>query len=946
MNLIRPSRFFGGSRFYTQQVLCYFSRLAVGVCFLVLVASAQQPCSIERIAGGGSIITGAGRPATQAEILDPADARVGPDGLLYIADRGQDVIWRVLGDETIELFAGTGASGASGDEGPATQALLDGPESLAFGPDGSLFVFSGGDFLIRRIDAGGVIHAHAGSGAAIGTGTQYEPGMTASQMPLGFGTRIAVGPSGEVYATLPGQNRVVRINSDGEVLPIAGGGADGKQAGSTGDGGPAADALLAGPADVAADSAGNLYIADQRNNRIRLIDTNGIIQSLDAAASLYQLQMVREVEVDAADVVYWIDQDAVRRLPAPGAPETYPLAVGNGFSLGPAGEVYSFSQGQVRRQSPGDAAPTHIAGVGWAAAFGNGGPALNARFVSPRGLAVGPGGEVFVVDDDSNRVRIVRMNGAIDAFAGTGTAGFSGDGGPASAAELHRPSDVTVGPNGDLFIADWLNSRIRRVDAGGMISTFAGNGLPGCVHDFDTNECGDGGPAVDGVVPRPIQIDAGPDGSLHILDSNSSRRVFGPGPRDWLRRISPEGILETAPFLSLDAGGNLAQARHLAAKLDGGSLAFADGPASLQDEKYIAADYAEPEASTSLVSNLNDYLSRPPNALSYGADGSLYAAVGAMLLRVSPDGNVNTLVGSGGFPTGAPVPLTLDGYQAIADVAVGPDGDLYLLADNRVYRLSQPASCDLSPKPEIAVEGIRHGATYEGPAGPSFPARVAPGQIVNIFGRRLGPEELAGGQISGGFVTTETGGVRVLVDGQPAPMLFASAGQLGAIIPYGTSSEGAVPLQVEVDGVLSEPRQVQLSLARPGIFTLDSSGQGPGAILNQNGSLNTAANPARPGEVIVLWATGEGQTNPPGVDGRIANGALPQPVQSVEATIGLVDATVLYAGAGPGMVAGVMQVNLLVPEGLVAGAQVLNLEVGQFSFGSFVAQSVTVFVAP
>jgi len=907
---------------------------------------APQPCSIERIAGGGSIITGAGGPATQAEILDPADARVGPDGLLYIADRAQDVIWRVLGDSTIELFAGTGASGSTGDEGPATQALLDGPESLAFGPDGSLFVFSGGDFLIRRIDAGGVIHALAGSGAPIGTGTQYEPGMTASQMPLGFGTRIAIGPAGEVYATLPGQNRVVRINPDGEVLPIAGGGVDGKQAGSTGDGGPAVDALLAGPADLAVDSSGAIYIADQRNDRIRVVDTNGIIQTLDASSSLYPLQMVREVEVDAADVVYWLDQDAVRRLPAPGAPETYLPGVGI-RSLGPSGEVYSFSQGQVRRQSPGDAAPTHVAGVGWAAGFGDGGPALNARFVSPRGLAVGLGGEVFVVDYDSNRVRVVRTNGTIDPFAGTGTAGFSGDGGPASAAELHRPTDVTVGPNGDLFVADWLNSRIRRVDAGGIISTFAGNGLPGCVHDFDTNECGDGGPAVDGVVPRPIQIDAGPDGSLHILDSNSSRRVFGPAPRDWLRRISPEGILETAPFLSLDAGGNLAQARQLAAKLDGGSLAFAVGPASPSDQKYVAVDYAGPDASTSLETNLNDYLSRPPDALAYGADGSLYAAVGAMLLRVSPDGDVNTLVGSGEFPTGAPVPVTLEGYQAIADVAVGPDGDLYLLAESRVYRLREPASCDLSPKPEIAVEGVRHAATFEGPLGPSFPARVAPGQIVAIFGRRLGPEQLAGGQVSGGFVTTETGGVRVLVDGQPAPMLYASAGQLAAIIPYGFSADGARSLQVEVDGVLSEPRDIQLVDANPGIFTLDSSGQGPGAILNQDGSLNTAANPARAGEVIVLWATGEGQTNPPGVDGLIANGALPQPVLPIKADIDFVDAEVLYAGAGPGMVAGVMQVNLIVPPGLTrSGALGLTLQVGDVSTTTGVTAPVTVFVAP
>jgi uncharacterized protein (TIGR03437 family) len=159
----------------------------------------------------------------------------------------------------------------------------------------------------------------------------------------------------------------------------------------------------------------------------------------------------------------------------------------------------------------------------------------------------------------------------------------------------------------------------------------------------------------------------------------------------------------------------------------------------------------------------------------------------------------------------------------------------------------------------------------------------------------------------------------VLFDGVPAPMIYTSAGQLAAIVPYSADGKATVMAQVESNLVKSDPIQAPVAATVPGLFALNASATGAGAILNQDGSVNTPANPARVGSTIVLFGTGEGQTSPPGVDGLIATAALPKPAAPVSVTIGGQDAKVEYEGAAPLEVAGVIQINVDVPLNAITG---------------------------
>ena len=221
--------------------------------------------------------------------------------------------------------------------------------------------------------------------------------------------------------------------------------------------------------------------------------------------------------------------------------------------------------------------------------------------------------------------------------------------------------------------------------------------------------------------------------------------------------------------------------------------------------------------------------------------------------------------------------------------------------------------------PCLAHGGIVNAASF-------LPGPVAPGEIVSLFGAGLGPEEPVAFTIDAGLtVAKELAGVRVLFDGVPAPVLAASAGQVNAIVPYGVRGRAETRVSVEYQGRRTAEVIVPVAAASPAVFTLDASGAGPGAILNQDWSVNSAANPAERGSVIQIFATGGGQTNPPGVDGRVtlpAFGPIPLQELAVSVTIGGLPAVVQYAGAAPELVAGVMQVNAVVPGDAPAGSAV------------------------
>ena len=227
-------------------------------------------------------------------------------------------------------------------------------------------------------------------------------------------------------------------------------------------------------------------------------------------------------------------------------------------------------------------------------------------------------------------------------------------------------------------------------------------------------------------------------------------------------------------------------------------------------------------------------------------------------------------------------------------------------------------------RPVLSSNGIVNGASFAG-------GGIAPGEIVTLFGARMGPATIAPFILDGnGRVPGALAGTRVLFGGQPAPLLYVSAGQIGAIVPYSVAGRTTVDVVVDANGVRSEAVNVALAAAAPGLFTVDSSGKGQAAALNQDGSLNGPLSPVSAGDVVVLFATGEGQTLPGGQDGVLAGAGTPRPVLPVRVTIGGKEGPVLYAGGAPGLVSGVFQVNVRVPADVTAGEAVpVVLRVGE-----------------
>jgi uncharacterized protein (TIGR03437 family) len=207
----------------------------------------------------------------------------------------------------------------------------------------------------------------------------------------------------------------------------------------------------------------------------------------------------------------------------------------------------------------------------------------------------------------------------------------------------------------------------------------------------------------------------------------------------------------------------------------------------------------------------------------------------------------------------------------------------------------------------LQTAGVLNGASLA--SGP-----VAPGEIFTLLGSSIGP-------ISTG------GGAQVLFDGVPALLSYAAPNQINGVTPYELVGHAITNLTVSSGERKISDLTIPVVTASPAIFTLDGSGVGPGAILNQDSRVNSVSNPAGKGTIVALFATGSGQTDPPGIDGQIAGSfpsmpVLPKPVLPVSVKIGGLDADILYAGAAPGLLSGILQVNCRIPESIAPGYSV------------------------
>ncbi|HLJ50969.1 MAG TPA: glycoside hydrolase family 44 protein [Bryobacteraceae bacterium] len=243
----------------------------------------------------------------------------------------------------------------------------------------------------------------------------------------------------------------------------------------------------------------------------------------------------------------------------------------------------------------------------------------------------------------------------------------------------------------------------------------------------------------------------------------------------------------------------------------------------------------------------------------------------------------------------------LDSIVAQPDITVADGVISAVFPANSITLIVVPPASLAVPAP--AVASVANAASYS--------TAVAPGQMVVVWGSDMGPEQIVSQQMDpNGMVSTSLAWVRILFDGVPAPLVYVSANQASAVVPYFGATKATTHVQVEYQGVRSDPLEIPVSPTAPGLFTADASGQGQGVIFNEDGiTPNSPSSPASPGSLVILSGTGEGVTDPPGVDGRPAIDVLPTPLAQVSVQIGGLPAKVEYAGAAPGSIPGLFQIK-------------------------------------
>ncbi len=207
---------------------------------------------------------------------------------------------------------------------------------------------------------------------------------------------------------------------------------------------------------------------------------------------------------------------------------------------------------------------------------------------------------------------------------------------------------------------------------------------------------------------------------------------------------------------------------------------------------------------------------------------------------------------------------------------------------------------------------VLNAASYESTA-------IAPGEVVTLFGAGIGPTSLTGMQVTAGIAGTALADTRVLFDGVPAPLIYVSENQVSAVAPYSIAGRATTRITAERNGASVFNVLSLVASSVPAIFTIDASGRGPGAILNQNYTVNDQANPAQRGSVVMIYSTGGGLTTPSSIDGKLTTAPLPLLQLPVSVRIGGQPAKVLYSGAAPGIISGALQINVLIPEGIPPG---------------------------
>lgn len=681
------------------------ARCSVSILLCLGLSPLGRGQVVTTVAGSVSVFRGDGQAAVAASIGPIEGVAVDSAGNVFATDTGNHLVVKIAPNGTLTVVAGNGLAGFSGDGGPATSASLTLITSLGYkaagvavDKAGNLYVADGNNRRVRKITTDGTITTVAGGGpqaCTIATGvTENCDGIPATSASLPSVAGVAVDDAGNIYVVDPLDKRVRRINTSGIITTVAGGGpfCIPPQQPCGGDGGPAIGASLFDPPDVAVDPPGNLYIVE-RDTRVRKVDSQGIITTVSRALTISPFG-----------------------------------AQASGIAVDTAGNLYLATSDQriVKVTTAGTASP--IAGNGTLGFSGDGGPALTASMNRPSGVAVDGLGNVYVADRENFRVRKVSAAGIISTIAGGGNFKFAGDGGPATSASLYAPFGLALDRAGNLLICDTKNHRIRRVNPAGVISTIAGSGAPG-------PPSGDGGPATGAILrlPEAVAVDAA--GSIYIGDTWNFR----------IRKVSPAGTITTVAGTGTSIPAGLVTGLALD---QAGLLYFVNGHQVLRLNSgggySVVAGTGDAGFSGDGGPAINARLSQPIR-VTLDAVGNLYIAdyQNARIRKVDRNGIITTVAGNGriGFSGDGGV-ATNASLSFPRGLAVDTAGNMYI-GDAGNYRIRKVGTDGII----TTIAGIG-GFGFSGDGGPAtsaaltVPADIATDAAGNIYFADPGPDRV------------------------------------------------------------------------------------------------------------------------------------------------------------------------------------------------------------